>query len=337
MSEPRRVSAQPLLALLRPRYRGVSAALVRAALTAIEAWRRAHPERADAEPARETIGERAAVDLRAWIRRAVYATLPRLTVPRETEDRLWEQAGHVARLSGQRAAGQLVALGAHPAAVLAALDVRTADPGPLAIAAIDVGATEAGQAAIRRWVAEGLDLVSTYPRDALDGIEGVLARHLRAGTRWETLRDALQARVGMSERHAELVARDQTGRLQARISADLQASAGVQRYRWRTARDQRVRDRHRELEGTVWDVDGPGAPGAGPYGEHAHAGEAIQCRCYREPIVDDVPALRRPPRGVETVPEQRPVPPRPPRAGVVPRALPLTQRPRRGPLRERGE
>lgn len=336
MSEPRRVSAQPLSALLRPRYRGVSAALVRAALTAIEAWRRAHPDRADAEPA-EVIGERAARDLMAWVRAPLHAVLPRLTVSRGLEDALLEQAGQVARKAGTQGLQQMVRLGANPAALVRALDVRTAAPGPLNIAAIDVGATEAGQAEIRRWVAEGLDLVSTYPRDALDAVEATMARHLRAGTRWETLRDALQERVGMSERHAELVARDQVGKLQSRIAADLQTAAGVRRYRWRTARDQRVRDRHRELEGTVWDVDGPGAPGAGPYGEHAHAGEAIQCRCYREPIVDDVPALRRPPRGVETVPEQRPVPPRPPRAGVVPRALPLTQRPRRGPLRERGE
>jgi SPP1 gp7 family putative phage head morphogenesis protein len=169
-------------------------------------------------------------------------------------------------------------------------------PGTRALIGIDVAPTAAMQALIESWAGTNVDLIRTYPVQALAGIDRLVAERVRAGVRWGTIAGELQERLGMSERHAVLVARDQTGKLLDNVTHEMHQRAGVRQYRWRTAKDSRVRDEHRRLEGQVFDEAGPGAPGAGPYGEPAHPGQGIQCRCYREPIVEGVPGLSRPPR-----------------------------------------
>lgn len=114
-----------------------------------------------------------------------------------------------------------------------------------------------------------------------------------AGDRHEDLASELETRffdpgsgglVGARKR-AELVARDQTLKLYGNLARIRQTSAGVERYVWRTARDERVRPEHASREGETFSWDDPpveddydGAPG-----------QPINCRCVPEPVFDDLP------------------------------------------------
>jgi SPP1 gp7 family putative phage head morphogenesis protein len=61
-------------------------------------------------------------------------------------------------------------------------------------------------------------------------------------------------------------------------------SIGVLKYRWSSSNDERVRDRHRELNGKIFEWTNP--PISGANGERQHAGEPFGCRCVAVAIVD---------------------------------------------------
>lgn len=100
------------------------------------------------------------------------------------------------------------------------------------------------------------------------------------GSRWEDLRDALLERGGVSESRAELIARDQTLKLNGAINQAHQRSVGVEAYVWSTSGDERVRDSHADLDGQTFAWNAPPEPG--------HPGEDFQCRCVALPIIADL-------------------------------------------------
>ena len=59
-----------------------------------------------------------------------------------------------------------------------------------------------------------------------------------------------------------------------------QMKLGIERYRWRTAGDTRVRTEHAMREGQIFSWDRPPPDG--------HPGQPINCRCYAEPVIEDV-------------------------------------------------
>ena len=53
---------------------------------------------------------------------------------------------------------------------------------------------------------------------------------------------------------------------------------GIEEYRWRTSKDERVRATHAANEGKVFRWDTPPA-------ETGHPGNDVQCRCDARPII----------------------------------------------------
>jgi SPP1 gp7 family putative phage head morphogenesis protein len=110
---------------------------------------------------------------------------------------------------------------------------------------------------------------------------GKLADHLeeaiRAGRGAAALREAIERVADMTENRATLIGENETQRWFASQTEIRYSEAGVSKYVWRTQRDSRVRDLHREYEGEVfaWDEDGLDLP----------PGSAPNCRCWAEPII----------------------------------------------------
>lgn len=90
----------------------------------------------------------------------------------------------------------------------------------------------------------------------------------------------LEARFGMAEDRAALIARDQIGKAYGQINAARQREIGVTSFIWRTVEDERVRQEHEDRDGETYTYDDP------PDGELP--GEPINCRCYAEPVFDDI-------------------------------------------------
>lgn len=102
-----------------------------------------------------------------------------------------------------------------------------------------------------------------------------------AGTPAKDLRLTLAKDFGFSDSRAKVIARDQISKLNADMNRFRHQQAGVNKYTWRTSADERVRPRHRALEGKVY-----------AYGEATGAedglppGQPILCRCVAQAIVE---------------------------------------------------
>lgn len=134
--------------------------------------------------------------------------------------------------------------------------------------------------AIEAFTRENVALIKSIPRQAHDDLHAQLLRGIAKGFRPEEIAELVEDRYTVVGSRAALIARDQTSKFNGKLAELRQQAAGLSRYTWRTARDNRVRDEHAALEGQVfrW-ADAP---------EDGHPGEAVNCRCYAEPYVADL-------------------------------------------------
>lgn len=109
------------------------------------------------------------------------------------------------------------------------------------------------------------------------------------GRRPTELAATLEAQMGISSRRAELIARDQVGKLNAGLNECRQAAAGIEEYEWRDSNDRRVRALHRERGRDRARFRWAEPPNEEPY--DGHPGMPIQCRCRPRPIIPDVETL----------------------------------------------
>lgn len=136
---------------------------------------------------------------------------------------------------------------------------------------------------IQKWVSDNVDLITTIPKDSLGKIKQLVYQNFMDGRTNTDIIKELQRQYGVDKRHANLIARDQTGKLNAQITRHQQEEAGVKKYIWRTCQDGRVRDSHRDLHGHIFSWDDPPDVGRG---RHCRPGEDYQCRCRAAPVFD---------------------------------------------------
>jgi SPP1 gp7 family putative phage head morphogenesis protein len=129
-------------------------------------------------------------------------------------------------------------------------------------------------------------LIGSISGQALDQARSVIDEGFRSGLRVEDLAARLVERFDVAESRAILIARDQTGKLNAQITEARNREIGVTEYEWQTSGDGRVRDSHSELNGTVHRYDNP--PVTNDDGDHNNPGEDYQCRCNAQPRLENV-------------------------------------------------
>ena len=154
------------------------------------------------------------------------------------------------------------------------------------VVGLDIAPTLAEQTALTSWAKTGTDLIVSVGQELVAGLDEHIQQAARAGTLTADLRQVVMDRLGVSERHAQFIARDQIAKLNGQITEATHKAAGITHYRWRSSRDQRTRPDHRALDGTTqaW-ADPPVVDER--TGRREHPGGDYQCRCVAIPIVDD--------------------------------------------------
>jgi SPP1 gp7 family putative phage head morphogenesis protein len=132
--------------------------------------------------------------------------------------------------------------------------------------------------------AENVRLITRASTDMLAKVRRVLEEG--EGERPETIRDRLAQLDGISRRRGMLIARDQTGKLNAAMVQHRARAAGLSKYRWSGALDERERPMHLALEGQVFSWDDP--PVTNEDEERNHPGEDYQCRCVPLPFIEEL-------------------------------------------------
>lgn len=122
---------------------------------------------------------------------------------------------------------------------------------------------------------ENVRLIRSIADQQLEEVEGVLRENF--GLRIEELSSLLQERFGVTESRGDLIARDQTLKLNGQLTQTRQVAAGINEYIWTTSRDERVRPEHEERDGQTFRWDVPP--------EDGQPGEPICCRCTAFPLI----------------------------------------------------
>lgn len=141
---------------------------------------------------------------------------------------------------------------------------------------------------------EAQSLIVTIPDEYLFGVSQAVLANYQGLPQPEgrSLTEQIRHLGGVSERQANLIARDQTSKINMAINQARQQEVGIEEYIWRTARDRRVvgnpngkypdgnhvHGNHWKREGQIFRWDKPPFDG--------HPGYAINCRCFAEPIID---------------------------------------------------
>lgn len=157
------------------------------------------------------------------------------------------------------------------------------------------------------WVSENVRLVKNLSNKAIDDIEGTVRRGIQAGKRSKTIEreligtgklkpvsveqfESTASVIKKTKNRARLIAVDQIGKLNGKLTERRQVDLGIDKYIWRNMMDRRVRGNpsglypnstfdHWKREGEVFEWSKPPADG--------HPGQAIRCRCFAEPVFED--------------------------------------------------
>jgi len=144
---------------------------------------------------------------------------------------------------------------------------------------------------LRNWSDTNARLISDIPAKTIRQIREQITEALQTGrTIADTaaaIKDIMEERMDVSDSRAELIARDQTAKLNGQLTEERQAEIGVEQYIWRTVGDERVRDDHKDCDGETFDWDGSSSLNGVSKPDGNDPGEDFQCRCWAEPILPE--------------------------------------------------
>jgi SPP1 gp7 family putative phage head morphogenesis protein len=137
----------------------------------------------------------------------------------------------------------------------------------------------------QEWISKSTDLIRAT-EDVKRRVKEIIEGPLVEGRTAADIRKLLEEQAGYARSRAELTARDQTLKLYGKIQEERQTAAGFTKYVWTTSLDERVREDHAELDGTVQSWDDPPIIDRRT-GRRGHPGADFQCRCSAVPFADD--------------------------------------------------
>ena len=126
------------------------------------------------------------------------------------------------------------------------------------------------------WEQENLALIRSLPENMISQLRGEFAKGLVGGKGMREMSRIVRERADVASSRADLIARDQIGKLNGQLARYRQTRAGVREYVWRTMQDERVRPEHRARDGKTFRWDRSPIPG-----------EEIRCRCVADPVLPD--------------------------------------------------
>ena len=152
----------------------------------------------------------------------------------------------------------------------------------------------------RTWVNRNVNLIKGMTDDYIKQINEVILNGFQNEIDVKDLSEQLtKVNKNFSKNRSKLIARDQTNKLNGQLSKRRQLDAGVDKYIWHTVMDERVRQSHFNMNGKIgrWDdetvykislSDKNWKSRSSISAVQLHPGYDIQCRCYAEPVFDDI-------------------------------------------------
>lgn len=134
------------------------------------------------------------------------------------------------------------------------------------------------QAALDLAIADNVSLIKGLSDRTRERVEGIIWRGLVNRTSKRNMARELSEALARTQRQADRVGRDQMAKLSGVLDRLRQEQLGVDRYRWSTRGDDRVRPEHVKRDDKVFLWSKPP--------EGGHPGQAINCRCSALAVVN---------------------------------------------------
>jgi SPP1 gp7 family putative phage head morphogenesis protein len=130
---------------------------------------------------------------------------------------------------------------------------------------------------MERSIIANTELITSMPDQYLQRVRTAVFNGVQTGQRAEEIAQSLVEAGDVTESRANLIARDQTSKMNAAFNEARQTSLGIDSYMWAGAMDERERETHIANEGMVFRWDSPPAT-------TGHPGDDINCRCTALPV-----------------------------------------------------
>lgn len=141
-------------------------------------------------------------------------------------------------------------------------------------------------------------LITLMTDTEINRVSGIIQRAFQEGSSYESIAKDVQKSFGITRRHAKLIARDQTTKLNGSLTKLRQQELGIKTYVWQTSGDERVRPDHRVLDGKLCRWDDPTVyydESTGKWekrskikGTLVHTSQDVNCRCVPIPQIEGI-------------------------------------------------
>lgn len=129
---------------------------------------------------------------------------------------------------------------------------------------------------------ENISLIKSIPSQYAQQVEGAVMRSYSAGRDLATMTKDIRAIYPVTQRRAELIARDQSNKANAVVNRTRQMELGITKAKWMHSHGgKEPRQSHVDADGTIYDI----AKGCKIDGAYISPGELINCRCTSRPIL----------------------------------------------------
>lgn len=148
--------------------------------------------------------------------------------------------------------------------------------------AVEFKMTPAVRDAFNASLEENIGLIRSIPEKYLQQVEGVVMRSYGAGRDLETMVKGLRELYPVTNRRAELIARDQSNKANAVVNRARQMELGITEAVWMHSHaGKNPRPDHVAANGKRYKI----AEGCKISGQFIQPGEAVNCRCTSRPIL----------------------------------------------------
>lgn len=148
--------------------------------------------------------------------------------------------------------------------------------------AVEFKMTPAVRDAFNASIEENIGLIRSIPEKYLQQVEGVVMRSYAAGRDLETMVKELKQLYPVTNRRAELIARDQSNKANAVVNRARQMELGITEAIWMHSHaGKNPRPDHVAANGKRYNI----AEGCLISGAYIQPGEEINCRCTSRPVL----------------------------------------------------
>lgn len=136
-------------------------------------------------------------------------------------------------------------------------------------------------------VAENIALIRSIPDTYHGKLSGIILRSVQqGGTGTAQLLDEIKSLNVVTENRAELIAVDQTKKINSAMNTERMRSAGVNKFEWiHSGGGKEPRELHVRYDGQIFDINDPPIIDERT-GERGMPGVLLNCKCKARPIVD---------------------------------------------------